>query len=191
ELNIYLTVPLLEVNRKSGLYYNTSVLMGPDGRMLIHYRKRDPWPWAERGWATPGNRGNPVVETPFGRLGLLICYDIHDQAEVMGRKRIDTLLYSIAWVDSRRSDWYAVRLPAIARTRGFNIIAANWTVPKDPAPKWHGYGQSRIIAASGKVLAKVRDDLAEEIVYSELPVRAPGKPPSESSPEPATRDLVE
>lgn len=181
KLNIYLTVPLLEVDRKSGLYYNTSVLMGPDGRMLIHYRKRDPWPWAERGWSSPGNLGNPVVETPFGRLGLLICYDIHDQAEVMGRKRIDTLLYSIAWVDSQRSDWYAVRLPAIARARGFNIVAANWTVPKDPAPKWHGYGQSRIIGANGKVLAKVRDDLAEEIVYSELPVRGPGGPATRNS----------
>ncbi|MBL7133556.1 MAG: carbon-nitrogen hydrolase family protein [Phycisphaerae bacterium] len=176
ELDIYLTVPLLEVDRKSGLYYNTSVLMGPDGRMLIHYRKRDPWPWAERGWATPGDRGNPVAETPFGRLGLLICYDIHEQAEVMGRKRIDTLLYSIAWVDSRDSDWYAVRLPAIARERGFNIIAANWTVPKDPAPKWHGYGQSRIIGATGRVLAEVRDDLAEKIIYAELPVRAPSRP---------------
>ena len=176
ELNIYLTVPLLEVDRKSGLYYNTSVLMGPDGRMLIHYRKRDPWPWAECGWANPGDRGNPVAETPFGRLGLLICYDIHDQAEVMGRKRIDTLLYSIAWVDLPGSDWYAVHLPAIARAQGFNIVAANWTVPKAPAPKWHGYGQSRIIAASGRELAKVRDDLGEEIVYAELPVRGPRGP---------------
>ncbi len=170
ELDIYLTVPLLEVDATTGNYYNTSVLMGPDGRMLIHYRKCDPWPWAEQSWATPGDRGNPVVNTPFGRVSLLICFDIHAQAEVMARKKVDTLLYSIAWVDHQESDWYTEQLPAIARTHGFNIIAANWTVPKNPAPDWHGYGQSRIISAGGKVLAKVTDDLAEEIIYAHLPI---------------------
>ena len=49
KLDIYLTVPLLEVDGKTGKYYNTSVLLGPDGGILIHYRKRDPWPWAEQG----------------------------------------------------------------------------------------------------------------------------------------------
>ncbi|HUU42880.1 MAG TPA: carbon-nitrogen hydrolase family protein, partial [Planctomycetota bacterium] len=112
ELDVYLTVPLVEVDPKTGRYYNTSVLLGPDGKMLIHYRKRDPWPWAERGWATPGDLGNPVVETPFGRLGLLICYDIHKQAEVMSRQKVHTLLYAIAWVDDEGSDWFAKRLPA-------------------------------------------------------------------------------
>ena len=172
QLGVYLTVPLVEVDRKTGSYYNTSVLFGPDGRMLIHYRKRDPWPWAERGWATPGDRGNPVVDTPFGRLGLLICYDIHGQARIMGRLKIDTLLYSVAWVDTKNSDWFAKALPGVAKANGFHIIAANWTVPKEPAPKWKGHGQSRIIDASGKLLAKVEGDLRDQIIYAELPMPA-------------------
>ena len=170
EHGLYVTVPLVEVDRKTGFYYNTSALLGPEGQILLHYRKRNPWPWGERGWATEGDRGNPVVDTPFGRLGLLICYDIHDQAPIMSRLKIDTLLYSIAWVDSPASDWYTRRLPGKAATFGFNIVAANWTVPKIPAPAWHGYGQSRVIAADGRILAAVTDDLAEEIVYAELPL---------------------
>ena len=170
KLGIYLTVPLLEADRKTGRYYNTSVLIGPDGRILIHYRKRNPWQWAEKGWAEPGDRGNPVVDTPFGRLGLLICYDIHKQAKIMSRLKIDTLLYSIAWVDDAGSDWFDKQLPRIARANGFNMIAANWTVPAKPAPDWHGYGQSRIIAANGKILARAGNDLREEIVYAELPI---------------------
>ena len=172
ELDIYLTATLVEADRKTGLYYNASVLLGPDGRMLIHYRKRNPWPWAECGWATDGDRGNPVVDTPFGRLGLLICYDIHEQAKIMSRLKVDTLLYSIAWVDDEDSDWFTKRLPDIAKANGFNIVAANWTVPKTPAPKWHGCGQSRIIDATGKVLAGAKDDLADEIVYAKLPIPA-------------------
>ena len=172
KLDVYVAVPLLEIDRKTGRCYNTSVLVGPEGRILLHYRKRDPWPWAERGWATRGDRGNPVVDTPLGRLGLLICFDIHDQAEVMARLGVDTLLYSIAWVDDPGSDWFTQRLPAIARANGFHIVAANWTVPAQPAPPWHGYGQSRIIDARGSVLTQVGDDLTEEIIYAELPLPA-------------------
>lgn len=169
ELRIYLTVPIVEIDHKTGNYYNTSVLLGPAGRIRIHYRKCDPWPWAERGWAAPGNLGNPVVETRFGRLGLLICYDIHAQARIMGEKKTDTLLYSVAWVDEKDSKWYAKRLPAIANTHGFNIVAANWTVPRGPGRTWHGYGQSCVIDAKGRVLAKAADDLDEQIVYARLP----------------------
>ncbi len=168
ELDIYLTVPLVEADRVTGSYYNTSVLFGPDGKMLIHYRKRDPWWWAEVGWASPGDRGNPVVETPYGRLGLLICYDIHRQADVMGRKNIDVLLYSVAWVEGADSEWFEKDLPAVARYQRFHIVAANWTVPKTPVPTWHGYGQSRIIDATGKVLATAAADLGEEIVCADL-----------------------
>ena len=170
QYGIYLTVPLLEVDRKTKKYYNTSVLLGPDGRILIHYRKRNPWMWAEKGWAEPGNLGNPVVDTPFGRLGLLICFDVHDQFKVMSKLKIDTLLYSIAWVDDAGSDWFSVQLPSRGRECGFNVIGANWTVPKNPKPAWHGYGKSLIVSSKGKILAKAANDLAEETVYAEITI---------------------
>jgi predicted amidohydrolase len=172
QYGIYLTVPLLEVDRKTGKYYNTSVLLGPDGRILIHYRKRNPWIWAEKGWAENGNLGNPVADTPFGRLGLLICFDVHKQFEVMSKRKIDTLLYSIAWVDAAGSDWFSKLLPARTKDCNFNVIGANWTVPKNPKPDWHGYGQSLIISPKGKVLAKAKNDLAEETVFAEIPIPA-------------------
>ncbi|MCG8403189.1 MAG: carbon-nitrogen hydrolase family protein, partial [Firmicutes bacterium] len=171
KLDIYITVPLLEVDRKTGRYYNTVCLMGPDGNMLLHYRKRDPWQWAERGWATPGDRGNPVVDTPFGRLGCLICFDIHDQAAIMSELKVDHLLYSIAWVDDADSDWFDERLPAIAKQYDMNIIGANWTVSRsEKDPDWHGYGQSLVIARNGEVLARTRRDHGADIVWAELPV---------------------
>ena len=170
QYGIYLTVPLLEVDRKTKKYYNTSVLLGPDGRILIHYRKRNPWMWAEKGWVAEGNLGNPVVDTPFGRLGLLICFDVHDQFKVMSKLKIDTLLYSIAWVDDVGSDWFSAQLPSRVKECGFNVIGANWTVPGNPKPEWHGYGKSPIVSSKGKILAKAANDLAEETVYAEIPI---------------------
>lgn len=184
ELEIYLTVPLLEVDSGGGFFYNSLVLMGPQGDLLAHYRKKNPWPYAERGWASPGDLGNVYVDTPFGRMGLLVCYDINFEPDNLRQQGVDHLLYAVAWVDDSSSDWYTRQLPAIAKANDMNIIGANWTLPEASEPDWFGYGQSLVINKAGKVLAKVKNDIGEEIVFADLPVEdipykgrklAPGK----------------
>jgi len=168
ELGIYLTVPLLELDTTSGNYYNTLCLVDPAGKLLLHYRKLNPWPYAERGWAAKGDRGLVHADTPYGRLSLLICFDIHTETPRLTQAGVDILLYSICWVDRPNSPWFHAELPGIARTCNLHIIGANWTVPRKPA--WHGYGHSLIIDRTGRVLARARDDLAEEIVYARIPI---------------------
>ena len=85
----------------------------------------------------------------------------------MGALKVDTLLYSIAWVDDQGSEWFDRDLPAVAALHRFNIVASNWTVPE--RPDWCGYGQSRVITADGSIAARARDDLGEEIVLADLP----------------------
>ena len=175
ELGIYLTVPLLELNETNGRkFFNTVVLVGPDGSVLLHYRKLNPWPYAERGWAEKGDRGYAWLDTPYGRLALLICYDINFEPPALRKRRVDTLLYPIAWVDKAGSTWFQKRLPQIARKNNLNIIGANWTIPAEP--DWHGYGQSCIIDRKGRVLASVARDIGEEIIYADLPVATPNGP---------------
>jgi predicted amidohydrolase len=168
ELDIYLTVPLLETDKKSGQLFNTVVLVDPDGGMLLHYRKLNPWPFAERGWADKGDHGYAYADTPYGRMALLICYDVNFEPPVLKTKKVDVLLYPIAWVDEKDSDWFEKRLPAIARENDLAIVGANWTVPEKP--DWHGYGQSRIIDRQGNILARASRDIGEEILYAELAV---------------------
>ena len=168
ELKIYLTVPLVEVDPKQQKYYNSLVLMGPEGKIALHYRKLNPWRWAERGWATPGDRGHQFLDTPYGRLGLLICYDINSEPPKLKANKVDHLLYSIAWVEEEDSEWFSRTLPGIARKTNVNIIGANWSVPERPG--WHGYGQSLIVRRDGRVLARAKNDLANEIVYGDLPL---------------------
>ena len=168
ELGVYLTVPIIE--RAGNKCFNTSVLIAPDGQIALHYRKLNPWPWAEQGWASKGDRGHQVLDTPYGRLGLLICYDINYEPRAMKELNVDHLLYSIAWVDAPRSDWFDRRLPDIARQSNMNIIGANWSVPDTPG--WSGYGQSRIIRRDGTIIARPRSDIGNEILYADLPVPA-------------------
>lgn len=54
--------------------FDTAVLVGPSG-YVGRYRKTHLW-YREKLWFTPGDEGFPVFETPIGRIGLLICWDI-------------------------------------------------------------------------------------------------------------------
>ncbi|MDI2099637.1 nitrilase family protein [Ruicaihuangia caeni] len=53
--------------------YNSAVLISPDGVESV-YRKVHLWN-TENNAFTPGNLGFPVVDTPLGRIGMIICYD--------------------------------------------------------------------------------------------------------------------
>jgi predicted amidohydrolase len=54
--------------------YNAGVLVGPEG-VVLHYRKLHLFS-GEKGAFTPGDLGLPVADTPLGRIGLCICYDL-------------------------------------------------------------------------------------------------------------------
>jgi predicted amidohydrolase len=160
----YLSVPILE--RRSDDLFNSVILFDPDGQMLLHYRKAHPWPYVESGWAAAGDRGLQTIDTPFGHLGLLICYDIHFELPNIKARGVDTLLFSSAWFDLPGSDFFRTELPQRAAEFELNIIAANWNVSKKR--KWHGYGDSTIIDRTGRVLACAKRRAGDQIVLTEV-----------------------
>jgi len=85
-----------------------------------------------------------VIDSPWGRLGTMVCFDIHNEAKIMRGLKVDTLLYCVAWVEEADSLWFQKELPSIARENHLNIIAANWTVAPDSKPKWHGFAKARL-----------------------------------------------
>jgi predicted amidohydrolase len=72
EHQVYLVAGLAE--RDGMQLFDTAVLLGPDG-FIGKYRKAHLWN-QEKLWFTPGNLGFPVFETPIGRIGLMICWDV-------------------------------------------------------------------------------------------------------------------
>jgi apolipoprotein N-acyltransferase len=80
---------------------NEAVLLGPNGELLTTFHKNNPVPMVEA--SQPGDGVIPVIQTPYGRLAVSICYDA-DQPEQMrqlGRKDADLLLLP-------SGDWYAI-----------------------------------------------------------------------------------
>ena len=56
-----------------GCLWNSNILIGADGAILNHHRKLVPTYFEKLVWANGDGRGLRVVESPVGRLGMLIC----------------------------------------------------------------------------------------------------------------------
>jgi len=77
ELQIHLIAGMTEADGEAR--HNTSVLLGPDGRLVGKYRKQKLQHEAVRN--TPG-KDSPVFETPYGHVGIMICADRTESAIV-------------------------------------------------------------------------------------------------------------
>ena len=168
ELRIYLTIPVLERGESTPVnYFNTVCLAAPDGCLVAHYRKLNPWPPTEQSWATPGDCGLAIYDTEYGRVALAICYDIHTILPRYAPHHLWCLLFPSAWVDDGdTADWFHRRLPAMVARHGHYVIGANWSARRPQ--RWRGHGHSTIIAPDGRVLATAQGLYGSEIVYADI-----------------------
>lgn len=100
----YIVVGMPEVDPDTNLYFNSAVLIGPQGVVGTH-RKTHPY-ISEPKWSAPGDRGHQVFDTPIGRIALLVCMDIHfvETARLVGLGGADIICHI--------SNWLAERTPA-------------------------------------------------------------------------------
>jgi predicted amidohydrolase len=70
--DLYIVAGLIE--RDGAKIHATSVLMGPDGRLVGKYRKTTLTASEVSTGIMPGNE-YPVFQTRFGKVGMMICYD--------------------------------------------------------------------------------------------------------------------
>lgn len=70
----YACIGLALVERESGIFTNSVVAVDPNGNVVCRYNKIN----AESRWPCPGDpRQDNTFETPWGRVGLLICSDTY------------------------------------------------------------------------------------------------------------------
>ncbi|HYV33675.1 MAG TPA: nitrilase-related carbon-nitrogen hydrolase, partial [Candidatus Limnocylindria bacterium] len=77
ELGVIIIVPMFE-KAKNGKYYNSAIVYNVNGKALGTYHKihipHDPG-FYETEYFQEGNEGYKVFNTPFGKIGVLICFD--------------------------------------------------------------------------------------------------------------------
>jgi len=180
ELKVVIVAALFE-RRASGLYHNTAAVLGPDGEIAGLYRKMhipdDPL-YFEKYYFTPGDLGFGSIATPYGRLGVLVCWDqwYPEGARIAALSGADLLVYptAIGWHPSEKAQYGAAQLDAWrtiqrahAIANGVYVAAVNRVGYEGPPE--HGlefWGSSFVADPFGQVIAQASCD-QEEILLAE------------------------
>jgi len=96
--HLYIVAGILE--RKDDIVYNTAVLIDRNGNLAGKYRKVSLPQEEIDGGITPGN-SFPVFETDFGKIGLMICWDVTfpESARALAQKGAEIIFLPIAGGD--------------------------------------------------------------------------------------------
>ena len=173
--------------RAPGLFHNTAAVIGVDGSLVGIYRKMhipdDPG-YYEKFYFTPGDLGFCAFDTPFGRLGVLICWDqwYPEAARLVAMAGADIIFYptAIGWHPqekvqhgaAQRDAWRTVqRGHAIAN--GLYVAAVNRVGHETPAgpPGLEFWGTSFLADPFGVVVAEAPVDREETLIATVDPAR--------------------
>lgn len=153
--------------------HNASVLLGPDGKVRAVYRKMhlfdvripDGASYAESRAVAPGERP-VVVETPFGGLGLSVCYDLRFpelyRAQSAAGARVLTVPAAFT-LHTGRDHWQVLLRARAIENLCYVVAAAQWGRHEGGRTT---YGHSAIVDPWGTVLAEAPD--GEGVVLAEL-----------------------
>lgn len=170
DYKVYLAAGFVE--REGLKLYDSAVLFGPDG-LLGHYRKAHLWN-QEKLWFTPGNLGFPVFETPIGRIGLLICWDIWfpEVPRLMALQGADIICSLNNWVwtppplfDEAGRCMASYLTMTAAHANNIYIAAAN-RIGRERGGRF--LGCSLIAGTNGWPIGEVADAEEECILYADV-----------------------
>jgi len=132
--------------------YNTAVLISPAGKRLAVYRKvhlYDAFNGEESLRIVPGKEPPPVVDTPLGRIGLQICYDVRfpEWSRLLALQGAECVVMPTSWVAGpmKEEHWITlVRARAIENTCW--MITADQVLPDR-------IGRSLVVDPMGVIVA--------------------------------------
>ena len=116
ETGVYIVTNLVEVDGER--YYNTLLAFDPEGRLVARYRKRSRWLIESLAL----DEGDEAVsfDTPYGRFGLLICFDVlrpETWTELAFEHDVDFILCPTLWPQAPLTPRFAMNLMANATGR--------------------------------------------------------------------------
>ncbi len=110
----------------AGQRYNTSLLTGRNGEIVGKVRKVHLWKSEKKRFAA-GNE-YPVFETEFGKLAVLLCYDMEfpEPARIAALRGAELILCPAAWSKPAENRW-RLALPASALFNLCFVAGANYS----------------------------------------------------------------
>jgi predicted amidohydrolase len=153
-LGVHVVWGTYERGARRGVVHNSAVLIGPSGDVLGVYRKTHPFGGelaARGGWVTPGDEVT-VVETPLGRIGMIICFDgdYPELCRIAAVRGASLIARPSALL--RSADIWELTNRARAYDNHVFLVGANAT-GADPAGTLY-FGNSMIVTPTADVIAR-------------------------------------
>uniref|UniRef100_A0A8H7N4B7 CN hydrolase domain-containing protein n=1 Tax=Bionectria ochroleuca TaxID=29856 RepID=A0A8H7N4B7_BIOOC len=163
-----------EFNPSTKKYHNTSLIFGPDGRLLATHRKVHLFDidipgkisFHESDVLSPGNQITLVDLPEYGSIAVAICYDVRfpELATIAARKGAFALVYPGAFnLTTGPLHW---KLLAQARAVDNQIYVAMCSPARDLDASYHAYGHTLVVDPMAQVLDEAEAE--EAIIQVEL-----------------------
>jgi nitrilase len=178
ELGIWIVTGVNEVDgARPGTIYNALFFHSPDGELALHHRKLVPTNHERLLWGQGDGRGLEAVETGFGRVGGLICWENYMPLARVALYESGVEIYIASTADD--GDAWQQTLVHIARESRAYVVAPSHFQRESSYPDDFplaaeiegvgviGRGGSAILAPDGSYLAGPLYD-EEGILYAEL-----------------------
>ena len=121
--NIFVVLPIDISERENELHNtNEAILISEEGEVLYNYKKQHLVPYIERGYYENMDKVK-VIDTKFGKLTTVICYDINFPYFInsLSRKHFDLLLIP-SWDWEGIAEYHSNELKYRAIEGGFNTV---------------------------------------------------------------------
>jgi len=178
ELGIWLVTGVNEVEpERPGTIYNALLYHAPDGSLALHHRKLVPTNHERLIWGQGDGRGLDAVETGFGRVGGLICWENYMPLARFALYEAGVEIYVASTADDGDA-WQSTLVHIARESRSYVVSPSAFqraTSYPDDFPLASelegvdviGRGGSAILAPDGSYLAGPLYD-EEGILYAEL-----------------------
>src|SRR5437763_3545316 len=178
ELGVWLVTGVNEVDpERPGTIYNSLLYHAPDGMLALHHRKLVPTNHERLVWGQGDGRGLHAVETGFGRVGGLICWENYMPLARFALYESGVELYVAPTADDGDA-WQSTLVHLARESRTYVVSPSHFqrtsAYPDDFPLRAEiegvdviGRGGSAILAPDGSYLAGPLYD-EEGILYAEL-----------------------
>lgn len=158
--NIYL--------EENGKTYDASLFIGTDGEIkevqkMVHVAQAEQF--YEQDYYTPSDDGFKVIDTIYGKIGIVVCFDRHYPESIRTEALMgaDCILIPTVNTKAEPSEMFEWEL----RVQAFhNSVAIAMCNRVGCEGQMDFSGESIVVDANGKVVTKVGDQ--EQIVYADL-----------------------
>jgi len=172
------------IERDGGTLYCTALFFGPDGKLLGKHRKLMPTALERMIWGFGDGSTLTVVDSPYGRIGSVICWENYMPMMRMAMYSKNVALYCAPTADDRDT-WLSSMQHIALEGRCFVLTACQFIRKKDfPDSVRVSLGESSesvlmrggsaIISPLGKVLAGPHFD-GETILTADLDLNEIGR----------------